>query len=92
MHLLGRQRLPLGLPDALQLLPGHVHRSIRWIVRVAIREHQPHILVHLGNVVVVVGSDLLLDRAEIHRLLNHLEVVRDVEKGRVCEGWYGVSM
>ena len=53
------------------------------VVDPGVLEHEPHVVHELPGVLELPGVELALDRAHVHRLLDDVEVVGNVERLRV---------
>ena len=57
--------------------------AFRTIIDAAIIKYELHVIHELVNALVLVFLELLLDRGEVHRVLNHVRVVWDVQRNIV---------
>lgn len=56
------------------------HVALSAIIDAAIIKYELHVLHELVDALVLVFLELRLDRSEVHRVLNHDRVVRDVQR------------
>ena len=74
---------PFVVKDLFQRLAHLMYTILRRIELVAVAEHQPHVGLELLSVLILVVVQGCLDRAQIHRFLDDIVVLWDVESYRI---------